>query len=49
MLILTDGNSPNTSAMASIEVVKRNLFDFFHITKKFLNVREAGHMQIMAN
>jgi len=42
-LILTEGDSAKTLAMAGIEVVGRNLYGCFPLRGKFLNVREASH------
>ena len=41
-LILTEGDSAKTLAMAGIEVVGRNLFGCFPLRGKLLNAREAN-------
>ncbi len=48
-LILTEGDSAKTLAMAGLSIVGRDLFGVFPLRGKVLNVREANHKQIMAN
>ncbi|CAG9330918.1 unnamed protein product [Blepharisma stoltei] len=48
-LILTEGDSAKTLAVAGIEVVGRDKFGAFPLKGKLLNVREASHKQLMAN
>ena len=48
-LILTEGDSAKTLAMAGIEVVGRDTFGVFPLKGKLLNVREATHNQLMNN
>ncbi|XP_057978601.1 DNA topoisomerase 2 isoform X2 [Malania oleifera] len=48
-LILTEGDSAKALAMAGISVVGRNYYGVFPLRGKLLNVREAGHKQIMEN
>ncbi|CAG9332775.1 unnamed protein product [Blepharisma stoltei] len=48
-LILTEGDSAKTMAIAGIEVVGRDKFGAFPLKGKLLNVREASHKQLMAN
>ena len=48
-LILTEGDSAKSLAMAGIEVVGRDTYGVFPLKGKFLNVREATHNQLMNN
>lgn len=48
-LILTEGDSAKTLAVAGMSVVGRDYFGVFPLKGKLLNVREASHKQIMAN
>lgn len=48
-LILTEGDSAKSLAMAGIEVVGRDTFGVFPLKGKLLNVREANHQQLMNN
>ncbi|PIA48452.1 hypothetical protein AQUCO_01400799v1 [Aquilegia coerulea] len=48
-LILTEGDSAKTLAVAGLSVVGRNKFGVFPLRGKLLNVREASHKQIMDN
>lgn len=48
-LILTEGDSAKTLALSGISVVGRDYFGVFPLKGKPLNVREAGHVQIMKN
>jgi len=48
-LILTEGDSAKTLAMAGLSVVGRDNFGAFPLRGKLLNVREAKHDQIMKN
>jgi DNA topoisomerase-2 len=45
-LILTEGDSAKSLAMAGIEVVGRDRYGCFPLRGKFLNVREANMKQI---
>lgn len=48
-LILTEGDSAKTLAVAGLSVVGRDKFGVFPLRGKVLNVREATHKQIMEN
>ncbi|KAK1370431.1 DNA topoisomerase 2 [Heracleum sosnowskyi] len=48
-LILTEGDSAKSLAMAGLSVVGRNYYGVFPLRGKLLNVREASHKQIMEN
>lgn len=48
-LILTEGDSAKTLAVAGLAVVGRDLYGVFPLRGKLLNVREANHKQIMEN
>ncbi|KAL8098365.1 DNA topoisomerase 2 isoform X2 [Apium graveolens] len=48
-LILTEGDSAKSLAMAGLSVVGRNSYGVFPLRGKLLNVREATHKQIMEN
>lgn len=48
-IILTEGDSAKSLALAGIEVVGRDKYGVFPLKGKFLNVREAGNKQIMEN
>ena len=48
-LILTEGDSAKSLAMAGIEVVGRDRYGCFPLRGKFLNVREANMKQIQDN
>jgi len=48
-LILTEGDSAKSLAIAGMSVVGRDYFGVFPLKGKLLNVREASHKQIMAN
>ena len=48
-LILTEGDSAKSLAMAGIDVVGRDAFGFFPLTGKILNVRECSTNKIMKN
>ena len=48
-LILTEGDSAKTLALSGISVVGRDKFGVFPLKGKLLNVRDAGHAQIMKN
>ncbi|ELA42465.1 uncharacterized protein VICG_00564 [Vittaforma corneae ATCC 50505] len=48
-LILTEGDSAKTLAVAGLSVVGRDLYGVFPLRGKLLNVREANHKQIMDN
>ena len=48
-IILTEGDSAKSLALAGIEVVGRDKYGVFPLRGKFLNVREASHKQIMDN
>ncbi|KAL3855352.1 hypothetical protein ACJMK2_014568 [Sinanodonta woodiana] len=48
-LILTEGDSAKTLAVAGLSVVGRDKFGVFPLKGKVLNVREATHKQIMDN
>jgi DNA topoisomerase II len=46
-LILTEGDSAKSLAIAGLSVVGRDYYGVFPLKGKLLNVREAGHKQIM--
>ncbi|KAK7026445.1 DNA topoisomerase 2-beta, partial [Halocaridina rubra] len=48
-LILTEGDSAKTLAVAGLGVVGRDRFGVFPLRGKLLNVREASHKQILEN
>ena len=48
-IILTEGDSAKSLALAGIEVVGRDHYGCFPLRGKFLNVREASHKQILEN
>lgn len=48
-LILTEGDSAKTLAVAGLSVVGRDVYGVFPLRGKLLNVREASHKQIMEN
>ena len=48
-LILTEGDSAKSLALAGIEVVGRDFYGCFPLRGKFLNVREANMKQISEN
>jgi DNA topoisomerase-2 len=48
-LILTEGDSAKSLAVAGLAVVGRDNFGVFPLRGKLLNVREAKHDQIMKN
>jgi len=48
-LILTEGDSAKTLAVAGLGVVGRDKYGVFPLKGKLLNVREASHKQIMEN
>lgn len=48
-LILTEGDSAKSLALAGMEVVGRDYYGVFPLRGKFLNVREASNKNIMEN
>lgn len=48
-LILTEGDSAKSLAMAGIEVIGRDKYGVFPLRGKMLNVREANNKQILEN
>jgi DNA topoisomerase-2 len=48
-IILTEGDSAKSLALAGIEIVGRDKFGVFPLRGKFLNVREANSTKLMAN
>lgn len=48
-LILTEGDSAKSLAMAGLEVVGRDFYGVFPLRGKLLNVRDATHKQLMGN
>ncbi|KAF8604983.1 DNA topoisomerase II [Ceratobasidium sp. AG-I] len=48
-LILTEGDSAKSLAEAGLSVAGRNNFGIFPLRGKLLNVREAGHEQVLKN
>lgn len=48
-IILTEGDSAKSLALAGIEVVGRDRYGVFPLRGKFLNVREASPKQISEN
>lgn len=48
-LIVTEGDSAKSLAMAGIEVIGRDKYGVFPLKGKLLNVREASHKQLMGN
>ena len=48
-IILTEGDSAKSLALAGIEIVGRDQYGVFPLRGKFLNVREASNKQIMDN
>jgi len=49
LLILTEGDSAKSLAMAGLEVVGRDYFGVFPLRGKLLNVREAQTSKIVEN
>ena len=45
-LILTEGDSAKSLAIAGLSVVGRDYFGVFPLKGKLLNVREASHKQV---
>ena len=48
-IILTEGDSAKSLALAGIEIVGRDKYGVFPLRGKFLNVREASNSKIMEN
>jgi hypothetical protein len=48
-LILTEGDSAKSLAIAGLSVIGRDYYGVFPLKGKLLNVREASHSQIMKN
>ena len=48
-LVLTEGDSAKSLAIAGLSIVGRDRFGVFPLRGKLLNVREANHRAIMAN
>jgi len=48
-IILTEGDSAKSLALAGIEIVGRDKYGVFPLRGKFLNVREANNKKIMEN
>jgi DNA topoisomerase-2 len=48
-LILTEGDSAKSLAMAGLEVIGRDLYGVFPLKGKLLNAREASNKTLMAN
>ena len=48
-LILTEGDSAKTLAVAGLSVIGRDKYGVYPLRGKLLNVREASHKQIMEN
>lgn len=48
-LILTEGDSAKSLAMAGFDVIGRDYFGVFPLKGKLLNVREANSKTLMAN
>ena len=48
-IILTEGDSAKSLALAGIELIGRDKYGVFPLRGKFLNVREASNKQIMDN
>ncbi|GMI87135.1 topoisomerase II [Hibiscus trionum] len=48
-LILTEGDSAKSLALAGLSVVGRNHYGVYPLRGKLLNVREASHKQLMEN
>lgn len=48
-IILTEGDSAKSLALAGIELLGRDKYGVFPLRGKFLNVREASSKQIMEN
>ena len=48
-LILTEGDSAKSLAMAGIEVVGRDYYGVFPLRGKLLNVREASNAALLKN
>ena len=48
-LILTEGDSAKTLAVAGLSVIGRDNYGVYPLRGKLLNVREATHKQIMEN
>ena len=49
MLILTEGDSAKSLAMAGLEIVGRDNFGVFPLRGKLLNVRDVTFKRIMEN
>jgi DNA topoisomerase-2 len=49
MLILTEGDSAKSLAMAGLEIVGRDYFGVYPLRGKLLNVREAGKDKLVNN
>ena len=48
-MILTEGDSAKATAVAGLGVVGRDFYGVFPLKGKLLNVREAGHAQMIKN
>ena len=48
-LILTEGDSAKSLAVAGLSVIGRDLFGVFPLKGKLLNVRDASHQQLVGN
>ena len=48
-LILTEGDSAKTLAVAGLSVIGRDRYGVFPLRGKLLNVREATHKQVIGN
>ncbi len=48
-LILTEGDSAKSLAVAGLSVVGRDFFGVFPLRGKMLNVRDASHKQLVEN
>ena len=48
-MILTEGDSAKTLAVAGLGVVGRDYYGVYPLKGKLLNVREATHKQILEN
>lgn len=48
-LILTEGDSAKSLAMAGLSIIGRDRYGVFPLRGKLLNVRDANHQQTMAN
>jgi DNA topoisomerase-2 len=49
LLILTEGDSAKSLAMAGVELIGRDYFGVFPLRGKLLNVREANKEKIVEN